>query len=250
MAIDLNSIKKLPTNAKLGIIVLVFALIGYFYWFFLFNPAMEKKNALTGELKEKQDQIDEKTKVAKQLKKFMDDVARLQNNYKIALQKLPDQREIPSLFHSVASAGKDAGVEFVLFEPKPAVPKVLEKADTKAAVTATTLKPSDLRGLKPTAELPPELASAGGKKAEQAPEPFYEEIPVAVSVTGNYQNILYFFDKVAKLPRIVNVSDITMGDRKEVRAKGFLITASCMIKTYMFIDKKEKTPEKLSEKTK
>jgi hypothetical protein len=57
----------------------------------------------------------------------MADVAALTENYKTALQKLPDQREIPALFHSVALAGKDASVEFLLFEPKATVPKVLDK---------------------------------------------------------------------------------------------------------------------------
>ena len=235
MAIDLNSIKKLPTNAKLGIIVLVFALIGYFYWFFLFNPAMEKKNALTGELKEKQDQIDEKTKVAKQLKKFMDDVARLQNNYKIALQKLPDQREIPGLFHSVSSAGRDAGVEFSLFEPKPTVPKTMEKPAAAKPKTSDLLKPSDQRADKPAEGAAPAAAPA----KEKPPEPFYEEIPVGVQVTGTYQEILFFFDKVAKLPRIVNVSEITM-NKMESKGKKNLLSSTFTIKTYMFIEKKEK----------
>jgi type IV pilus assembly protein PilO len=53
---------------------------------------------------------------------------------------------------------------------------------------------------------------------------------------------------VAKLPRIVNISDISMGDRKEVKGRGYLITTSCTVKTYMFVDKKEKTSEKKNEK--
>ena len=249
MPISINDIKKLSPKAKAGVVAVIFFLIGYLYWFYFLSSLMDQRNTLSAKLSYTESKITEKEKLASQLNKYKSDVATLQASYKIALQKLPDQREIPSLFHSVASAGKDAGIEFVLFEPKPAVPKVLEKAQAKAV--ATTLKPSDLRNIKPSAELPPELEKAGGKKAaEVAPEPFYEEIPVAVSVTGNYQNILYFFDKVAKLPRIVNVSDITMGDRKEAKGKGFVITASCMIKTYMFIDKKEKTVQKPSEKTK
>ena len=83
-----------------------------------------------------------------------------------------------------------------------------------------------------------------GKKAPKPPEPFYEEIPVKVTVVGNYQNILHFFEKIAKLPRIVNVSGITMGDRKEIKGRGYLINSTCTVKTYMFIDKKAKTDGK------
>jgi len=57
-------------------------------------------------------------------------------------------------------------------------------------------------------------------------------------VTGSFQNTVHFFEKVAKLPRIVNVSDISMGDRKNVKGRGDLITTSCTVKTYMFVDKK------------
>jgi type IV pilus assembly protein PilO len=172
----------------------------------------------------------------------MADVAALTENYKTALQKLPDQREIPALFHSVALAGKDAGVEFFLFEPKAAVPKVLDKQPSGEPKAAALFKPSDQ---KQSEQKPADSSATDDKKATvRPPEPFYEEIPVGVTVIGTFQNILYFFEKVAKLPRIINVSDISMGDRKDVKGRGELITASCTIKTYMFIDKKEKVSEK------
>ena len=65
-----------------------------------------------------------------------------------------------------------------------------------------------------------------------------------VTVTGGYQNIVFFFDKLARLPRIVNISDVSMGDRKEGKGKKYSITASCIVKTYMFVDKKEQANEK------
>ena len=238
MAIDINTIKKIPPKTKVLIVIVGFLLIGYFYWFYFLSSAMEKRTTLNTQLTEMQNKINEQKKIAMQLNKYKADVEALQASYKIALQKLPDQREIPSLFHSVASAGRDAGVEFVLFEPKASVPKSLESQGPAASKTAALLKPSDQRDQKP--------ADSSEKKDGAAPstEPFYEEIPVGISVLGSYQNILYFFDKVSKLPRIVNVSDITIGDRKEIKDKGHLITGSCTIKTYMFIDKKEKTSEK------
>ena len=235
MAIDLNTIKKLDPKIKALIVFLAFLLIGYLYWFTFLSADFEKKSSLSIQLSEMQAKIKEQSKAADQLKKYMTDVATLQASYKIALQKLPDQREIPSLFHSVALAGKDAGIEFVLFEPKASVPKTLD-TQTPGSATAALLKPSDQRDQKPAGAAP-----ADSKKA--APEPFYEEIPVAVSVLGSYQNILYFFDKVAKLPRIVNISDISIGDRKDLKGRAVL-TSSFTIQTYMFIDKKIKPSEK------
>jgi len=241
MAITLNDIKKMSTKAKVASVILVILLVGYFYWFYFLSSAIEQKTSLNEKLTEMQGKIKDKKEIAKQIDKYMADVAVLKENYKTALQKLPDQREIPALFHSVALAGKDASVDFLLFEPKAAVPKVLDKQPSGVQKTAALLKPSDQ---KQSEQKPAEATSTDAKKATAPPpEPFYEEIPVGVNVIGTFQNILSFFEKVAKLPRIINVSDISIGDRKDVKGKGQLITASCTIKTYMFIDKKEKVSE-------
>jgi type IV pilus assembly protein PilO len=242
MAISLNDIKKLSPQAKVMIIILAVFIIGYLDYFYFLSDAIEKKTKLDKQLEEMQGQIREKEKIAMQVNKYKSDVAALKENYKIALQKLPDQREIPGLFHSVAMAGRDAGIEFLLFEPKAAVPKTLDKQISKEEPKAAALlKPSDQRQpeQKP---ITPAIKPADGKKPEL--DPFYEEIPVGVTITGSFQNIVYFFEKVAKLPRIVNISDINMGERKDVKGRGYVITTSCTIKTYMFVDKKEKISQK------
>jgi len=243
MAITLNDIKKMSIQAKLLAIILIIFIIGYFDWFYFLSSAIEEKTSLNEKLIEMKGKIKDKKEIAKQINQYMADVAALTEHYKTALQKLPNQREIPGLFHSVALAGKDAGVEFLLFEPKATVPKVLDKQPSGEPKAAALFKPSDQK----QSEQKPADASnvADDKKATvPPPEPFYEEIPVEVTVIGTFQNILSFFEKVAKLPRIINVSDISMGDRKDVKGRGELITASCTIKTYMFIDKKEKVSEK------
>lgn len=228
MAITLDDIKKLSPKAKALIIILIIAIIGYFDWFYFLSEAMEKKTSLENKLEEVQRQVKEKEKSALQFNKYKADVAALTDSYKVALQKLPDQREIPGLFHSVAQSGKDAGIEFLLFEPKAAIPKALDKPSAKEEPKAGAL-----------------FKSADSKKPPQKePEIFYEEIPVNVTVIGTFQNIVYFFEKVAKLPRIVNISDISMGDRKDVKGKGYVINTACTIKTYMFVDKKESVSEK------
>ena len=250
MAITLNDIKKMSIQAKVLLIILVIFLIGYLDWFYFLSSAMQEKTSLNEKLVEMKGKIKEKEKIAMQINQYIADVAALKENYKTALLKLPDQREIPALFHSVALAGKNAGVEFLLFEPKASVPKVLEKQPSGEPKAAALFKPSDQKQSEQKhADKPADASNAtpaadGKKDTAPPPEPFYEEIPVGVTVIGTFQNILSFFEKVAKLPRIINVSDISMGDRKDVKGRGQLITASCTIKTYMFIDKKEKVSEK------
>jgi type IV pilus assembly protein PilO len=222
MAIDADYIKKMPPQAKALSVLVIIVLITVAYYFLIFGDLWNKKSYIESKINEISAQIKEKEKIALQLDKYIAEVETLKENYKVALEKLPDQREIPGLFHSVASSGKETSVDFLLFQPLKAVPKSM-KGETIPDKPAPTQK---------------------GKKAPKPPEPFYEEIPVKVTVVGNYQNILHFFEKIAKLPRIVNVSEITIGDRKEIKGRGYFINSTCTVKTYMFIDKKAKTDGK------
>jgi len=79
---------------------------------------------------------------------------------------------------------------------------------------------------------------------------FYAKVPIELTVLGSYHNIGIFFDKVSKLPRIINVVDFNMTRAKEIKGRSEtenLIRTSCMINTYRFIETK-KSEEKKSEK--
>jgi type IV pilus assembly protein PilO len=72
---------------------------------------------------------------------------------------------------------------------------------------------------------------------------FYAEIPVAMQVVGGYHDLAIFFDKVARLSRIVNIKNIEMG-----RAKDSVdLNTSCTAVTYKFV---EPAPPKKKEKKK
>jgi type IV pilus assembly protein PilO len=86
----------------------------------------------------------------------------------------------------------------------------------------------------------------------EEPQQFYAKVPIELVVLGNYHNIGIFFDKVSKLPRIINVVDFNMTRAKDVKGKiaetENLVRTSCMINTYRFIEKKSE--EKKSEEKK
>jgi len=248
MAITVNDIKKLSPQAKALIVILIIFVIGYLYYSYFLSNVLSEKSKLDKEYQDVQAQIKQKEKIAAQYDEYKAKVEALEENYKVALLKLPDQREIPGLFHAVALAGRDAGIEFLLFEPKATVPKTFDKPVAGTLKVSSMMKPSDQKQSETPEAKAQKPTKAGDKKTAPAPEPFYEEIPVKVTVTGNYQNIVHFFEKVAKLPRIVNVSDVYMGDRKDIKGRGFLLTTSCTVKTYMFVDKNKQTSEKQNEK--
>ena len=83
----------------------------------------------------------------------------------------------------------------------------------------------------------------------EEPQPFYAKVPIELSTVGSYHNTGIFFDKVSKLPRIINVVDFNMTRAKEAKGKGeeeVLVKTSCLLNTYRFIEKKNE--EKKSEK--
>ena len=224
MAITLDDIKKWPPKRKAMALGIIYLLLGGAYYSLFMQSSMDQNVSLETKLSELQEQVQEKERLASQKGKYVREVKALMESFKIALTKLPDQREIPGLLYSVAQAGKDSGVDFILFEPKQAEKKPREAEDL---------------GVKP----PAAKAAAqkpGDKKHVDTPNPqddqFYEEIPVRVTVNGGFHSTLAFFEKVAKLPRIVNIEDISMSEAKDVR-RGRLIVTNCVIKTYMFLEK-------------
>lgn len=65
---------------------------------------------------------------------------------------------------------------------------------------------------------------------------FYAEIPVEMKIRGTYKDVAIFFDKVGKLPRIVNISGVAMEEAKELHGRWEIIT-SCTATTFKFIEK-------------
>jgi len=222
MDINVDDLKKLSLKMKALIVFLICLLLGYFYYMFFFQAILAKQMAFDTKLTEMQQQIAEKEKVVVQLDRYIREINALKQSFTLALLKLPNAREIAGLLASVVLSGEEAGVNFLLFEPKP-----------PAVKPGAPPKPTD-------AKAPPaKPAAAKAPPAKPAvPEKFYDEIPIKVQIAGSFHNTVSFYAKIAKLPRIVNVEEIAMGDAKEVKGKGLIVKTSCTVKTYMFVDKK------------
>lgn len=221
MAMNLEELNKLSPKVKILATCLVCILITYFYYMLFLSDALTKKMALGTKLVQLQQQVAEKEKIVAQLDRYIREVTALKESFKVALQKLPNEREIAGLLSSVVLSGKGAGVDFLLFEPKPPEKKAPE------------VKPGTPQ---PPAPKPPDPKAQPSKPA--GPEKFYEDILIKVQLAGGFHNTVSFFEQVARLPRIVNVEDITIGDAQDVKGRGRIVKTSCTIKTYMFVDKK------------
>ena len=183
---------------SVGIFVLIIGVAGWYFY--------RPKVVDIGKLEDKLEKIEKQLHAAKRnaaaLDKFKAEMKEAETQFQLAMQALPEKEEIPSLLTSISKSGNDAGLHFLLFEPKPEVRKE-----------------------------------------------FYAEIPVAINVKGTYHNLAIFFDKVARLSRIVNVRDITMGQAKD----GVVLDASCTAVTYKFVEpapKPKAAPKKKRKKRK
>jgi len=64
---------------------------------------------------------------------------------------------------------------------------------------------------------------------------FYAEVPIEIEFTGNYHQVATFFDRIAKLDRIVNVGDISMTVNRE-NLLGTTLKVSGKATTFRFLE--------------
>ena len=194
----LEKIDKIGKLSKLYRVLICFGiflvLFGPFFYFF-YQPKVNKIDELKSEKETLETRVVSAQAKARQLKHFQKKLKKAESEFKMAVKKLPEEKEIPSLLSSVSRSGHDAGLEFLLFKPG--------KEDSKG---------------------------------------FYAEIPISIMVSGNYHNVATFFDKVSKLPRIVNIDNVNMIVRKK---KGDELQTSCTAVTYRFVEtQSQKAPKK------
>ncbi|MGD9260906.1 MAG: type 4a pilus biogenesis protein PilO, partial [Desulfobacterales bacterium] len=109
----LSKIQRILISSALFLV-----LIGVFVYFF-FWPKLEQIKGLKVDLANLQKELSIAKKNAKDLKKFQAKMKEAEAQFKLAMKKLPEKEEIPSLLSSISSSGQDVGLEFLLFAPKP-----------------------------------------------------------------------------------------------------------------------------------
>lgn len=68
----------------------------------------------------------------------------------------------------------------------------------------------------------------------EKPEGLYASIPVQMQTTGTFHQLLTFFDRVSRLPRIVTIRDVTLTEPKEVNGR-MTLRAAFNATTYRFL---------------
>ncbi|MBA3019004.1 MAG: type 4a pilus biogenesis protein PilO [Proteobacteria bacterium] len=108
---------------RILICVSTFIVITGLFVYFLYIPKFEKLNQLNSDYKNLEKMLASAKKKAAQVNKYREEMKMAEAQYKIAMKALPDKKEIPSLLTNISESGKEAGLEFLLFQPESEINK-------------------------------------------------------------------------------------------------------------------------------
>jgi type IV pilus assembly protein PilO len=179
-----DPILNAPTSQKSVVGVMGLAIIGAAAYFLLISPLEIKVAQLRTQEASLQRDLTQNRAILADFAKYRREAAELEVKINALKEKLPSDREMPSLYRTLTDAGTQAGLAVTLFQPRAAAVK-----------------------------------------------DYYAEIPITVNAEGSYHGLGEFFERVARLPRVVNVKDLKLsaGTRP-----GYPVRAELVLATYQY----------------
>jgi type IV pilus assembly protein PilO len=117
--VDFRNLGEAPGVVKGGIIILIIAaLLGAGYWYFIKDQIVELERAEARELALRAE-FEEKQRRAANLPALEAQLEEMERMFASLLQLLPSTAEIPSLLVDVSQTALSVGLEIELFQPRP-----------------------------------------------------------------------------------------------------------------------------------
>ena len=188
----LDNILERPGIQKVGILGVAIILIVALFYSFLYSPQTDEIARLSDSVEIARNEKIVKTQKSANLARLRKDLQQLDVELKVAVAQLPDKREIAELLSGISAKAKEAGLDVLLFRPRP-----------------------------------------------EAFQDFYAEVPVDITVKGNFYNTVSFFDEVGRLNRLVNINNIGF---KNPTATGdnILLETTSVATAFRFLDEAER----------
>ncbi len=119
---------KDPVVQKGFIIAILCAIVGYVYFFasflpFFHHPMRAEIVSLTSEYEKMSAELEKARRMVNNLPNLEAEYDRLHEKWVAAQSLLPAEKEVADLLRKVTRVGSQAGIDFLLFEPKPPVPR-------------------------------------------------------------------------------------------------------------------------------
>ena len=115
--LKLNFLHSYSPLKRALLLLLIIATIAGIFTYFIYMPKFKEVEKLEKKLKQAQIKLHQTQQIASQLPKFEAEIEKLNLALKKALNKLPDNKEIPALLLKITKLGKDSKLTFNLFQP-------------------------------------------------------------------------------------------------------------------------------------
>jgi type IV pilus assembly protein PilO len=102
-----------------GVLVLLIAAFVYFSYL----PNLKNIDRLRTRLAKIENELKVAKKNARELNAYRKKMQEAEEQFKIVMRALPEKEEIPTLLTGISKAGRDSGLEFILFKPTPEIEK-------------------------------------------------------------------------------------------------------------------------------
>jgi type IV pilus assembly protein PilO len=123
MALKFEGLSRIPAKQKVFLAGLLSVMLCAAYYYVFYKPAAAETVKLQGQLADLESKIKEQAVIARNLPSFRAEVGRLETQLSLLLDQLPNSAEIPTLLKNISDMGKESGLEFVKFTPRPEAAK-------------------------------------------------------------------------------------------------------------------------------
>jgi type IV pilus assembly protein PilO len=115
----LERFQELEPSRKLALAIVAPLLLVAAYWFFLLSPRLERTASVRRHIDDMLQERDRKAQEVALLPERQKEVEDLDRQLKIAMARLPDEKEIDDLLSSVSDLARSAGLDILVFRQKP-----------------------------------------------------------------------------------------------------------------------------------
>ena len=114
----ISQLEQLSKVQRIAIWVGVLVLLVGAFVYFAYLPKYKQIDKLKTNLSRIEKQLETAKRNARELNTYRKKMQDAEEQFKIVMRALPEKEEIPALLTGISKAGKDAGLEFILFQPK------------------------------------------------------------------------------------------------------------------------------------
>jgi type IV pilus assembly protein PilO len=115
--LELGNIGEWPVLAKALVILVLCAVIGFAWYYFIFKNQLVNLDSAEAEERKLRASFEEKQDKAANLEAYQQQLVEMQESFGAMLRQLPDKTEVAALLVDVSQTGLAAGLEFELFQP-------------------------------------------------------------------------------------------------------------------------------------